>query len=706
MAAANAKAKYNRFVNELHHAIYTFGIFVLPTSYAEAVERAKATEDGLRRGGLLYAPPPQVSAHQPTLRPKVDPKEEVPLFLFIVAIVEEGHFSRVCPNRGMTSFQPQSGFRGGPSTMRPAVPSPYFQHLTAPRYRGLGSRTVQGPPQVRVYAMTEDQTKEVPGGVIAGSITTWEDMAKAFLLKYFPPSKTMKLRADITTFSEFEQESLYEARYKDLLRRCPHHELPLGLVVQTFYYGLISSNRTMIDAVACGNLLRKTAEEGYELLEEMAASSYHPQSERNTQRRNVRVHQVTGFSAVIAQLEALNRKIDSMNANGTAMRLQEIFCEKCGGEHYVKDCQDSGPFNVNEEAPGGQNSQNRPQGGQQYGKQPMYRSDPPREEKSNLEQMMSKFISATETILQNQDASIKGLENQIGQLAKMIASREPGTLPSNTETNPKEPVKAIELKSGKILESREKEKNQVPDEQTETSKGKSSNTTLAPTAQSKIVIPPPFPAVLKKAKLDAQFDILANKRKLEDHMTVNLTENCSALVQNKIPQKLKDLGSFSIPCMIGNFVFPKALCDLGANINLMPLSVFRKLGLGEPKPTRKSLQLADRSIKYPWGVIEDVLVKVDKFIFTADFVVLDMEEDMEMPLILGRPFLATGKALIDVQERKLRLIVGEEEITFDVFNALKHTLHSDSYRIDALVSNYVQDALRDPLEATFTTELR
>ncbi|XP_075475702.1 uncharacterized protein LOC142509826 [Primulina tabacum] len=190
----------------------------------------------------------------------------------------------------------------------------------------------------------------------------------------------------------------------------------------------------------------------------------------------------------------------------------------------------------------------------------------------------------------------------------------------------------------------------------------------------------------------------------------NLTENCIALVQNKIPPKIKDPGSFSIPCMIDDDVFHKALCDLGASINLIPLYVFRKLGLGEPKPTRMCLQLADRSFKYPRGVIEDVLVKVDKFIFPTDFVLLDMEEDVKMPLILRRPFLATGKALIDVQEGKLRLRVGEEEITFNVFNALKHTLHSDScYRIDAfdaLVSNYVQGAIRDPLEATLTTELR
>ncbi|XP_075489520.1 uncharacterized protein LOC142528363 [Primulina tabacum] len=205
-------------------------------------------------------------------------------------------------------------------------------------------------------------------------------------------------------------------------------------------------------------------------------------------------------------------------------------------------------------------------------------------------------------------------------------------------------------------------------------------------------------------------DILANKRKLEDHMTVNLTKNCYASVQNKIPQKLKDPGSFSIPCVIGDIVFHKTLSDLCASINLMPLSVFRKLGLGEPKSTQMSLQLADRSVKHPRGVIEDVLVKVEKFIFAADFVVLDMEEDVEMPLILGIPFLATGKALIDVQGGKLRLRVSEEEITFYVINALKHTLYTDNcFRIDvvdSLVCNFLQDPMKDPLEATLTTELK
>ncbi|XP_022158942.1 uncharacterized protein LOC111025397 [Momordica charantia] len=122
-------------------------------------------------------------------------------------------------------------------------------------------------------------------------------------------------------------------------------------------------------------------------------------------------------------------------------------------------------------------------------------------------------------------------------------------------------------------------------------------------------------------------DISKKKRKLEDYEMIPLTEECSVILQRKLPSKLKDPGRFSIPCSIGDVVFANVLCDLGASINLMPLSVFKKLGYGKVRPTTISLQLADRSIKYRRGIIEDVLVKVGKFIFPVDFVVLDMEED-------------------------------------------------------------------------------
>ena len=110
-------------------------------------------------------------------------------------------------------------------------------------------------------------------------------------------------------------------------------------------------------------------------------------------------------------------------------------------------------------------------------------------------------------------------------------------------------------------------------------------------------------------------ELLSNKRKLEELSTVKLNEECLTIIQNKLPAKLKDPGSFTIPCLIGNLCVEKALADLGASINLMPYKLFKRLELGEPKPTRMSIQLADRSIKYPKGIIEDILVKVGKYIF-------------------------------------------------------------------------------------------
>ncbi|XP_015388567.2 uncharacterized protein LOC107178198 [Citrus sinensis] len=145
-------------------------------------------------------------------------------------------------------------------------------------------------------------------------------------------------------------------------------------------------------------------------------------------------------------------------------------------------------------------------------------------------------------------------------------------------------------------------------------------------------------------------DILARKRMLGEFETTALTQESSHMLQSKIPQKLKDLGSFTIPCSIGTRYNGKALCDLGVSINLMSLSIFKQLGVEECRPTTVTLQLADISHAYPEGKIEDVLVKVDKFIFPMDFIVLDFEADKKVPIILGRPFLATGKTLIDVQK--------------------------------------------------------
>ncbi|GKE63325.1 DNA-directed DNA polymerase [Tanacetum coccineum] len=165
--------------------------------------------------------------------------------------------------------------------------------------------------------------------------------------------------------------------------------------------------------------------------------------------------------------------------------------------------------------------------------------------------------------------------------------------------------------------------------------------------------------------------LLSNKTRLEEACTVTMNERCSAVLLNKLPPKEKDPGSFTIPCDIGNLHINNALADLGASISIMPYTMYEKLGLGEAKPTRISLELADRSIQYPRGIAKNVLIKVDKFVLPIDSVILDMREDSRILIILGRPFLATARAMIDVFNKKITLRIGNEEVIFDVDQSIK-----------------------------------
>ncbi|XP_031250247.1 uncharacterized protein LOC116108098 [Pistacia vera] len=161
--------------------------------------------------------------------------------------------------------------------------------------------------------------------------------------------------------------------------------------------------------------------------------------------------------------------------------------------------------------------------------------------------------------------------------------------------------------------------------------------------------------VLHQSPCYAKFpkEILSNNRKLDEEDMVMLTKECNAILQKKLPPKLKDPGSLTIPYTIGNIQFDRVIFDLGASVNLMPLFVFKKLGIGEVKPIMMCMQLTSRSITYPWGIVENVLVKVASSFFLADFVALNMEKDKKNPLILGRSFLAIGRMLINVQLGKL-----------------------------------------------------
>ncbi|GJS82862.1 reverse transcriptase domain-containing protein [Tanacetum coccineum] len=159
-------------------------------------------------------------------------------------------------------------------------------------------------------------------------------------------------------------------------------------------------------------------------------------------------------------------------------------------------------------------------------------------------------------------------------------------------------------------------------------------------------------------------DLLMNKEKLLELAKIPLNENCSAMLLKKLPEKLGDPGKFLIPCNFPGMDVCHALADLGASINLMPLSIWKKLSLPDLTPTRMTLELADRSITRPKGLAEDIFVKVGNFHFPTDFVVVDFEADPRVPLILGRSFLRTSHALIDVYEGELVLRDGNGTITF------------------------------------------
>ncbi|KAK5793902.1 hypothetical protein PVK06_035076 [Gossypium arboreum] len=201
-------------------------------------------------------------------------------------------------------------------------------------------------------------------------------------------------------------------------------------------------------------------------------------------------------------------------------------------------------------------------------------------------------------------------------------------------------------------------------------------------------------------------ELLANKRKLDEPSHVELNAVCLAILKNNLPNKRKDLGSFTIPCLIGSLDVNNALADLGVNINVMPYKMFKQLGIGKPKQTRISIQLADKTIRFARGIIEDVLVKIDKFIFPVDFIVLDIEEDSNTPLILERPFLATAKTIIDVGTGELTFRIGDETLTLQARNSdntskiegdrLNHSIKTD-YMIQPTLQEISLKEVHEPL---------
>ncbi|XP_050919831.1 uncharacterized protein LOC127137411 [Lathyrus oleraceus] len=283
----------------------------------------------------------------------------------------------------------------------------------------------------------------------------------------------------------------------------------------------------------------------------------------------------------------------------------------------------------------------------------------------SIERMVAhhvQFQEETQNYQKNTIASIKNLEVQMRQIAQQItsSSQAQGVLPSATVPNPREHHNVSTVTTRSVV--REEVVAPKPIVKETVIEPKPAVKLPFPTRNKKkgqheknfkkfleffkkLEINIPLLEALEQMPTYAKFmkDIISNKRTTNTNPII-LTETYSAILQGmKIPIKKEDRGAVTITCTIGDRSFNKALIDMGASVSLMTLSIYKKLGIGAVQDTRITLQFEDHSVKKPYGIVKDVLVKIDKFVFSVDFVILEMSENEEIPLILGRPLFGDGK---------------------------------------------------------------
>ncbi|BBG96800.1 transposable element gene [Prunus dulcis] len=567
------------------------------------------------------------------------------------------------------------------------------------------------------------------------SIHTWEELSNKFLQKFFPAQKTNKIRKEILGFTQREGEAFHECweRYKEMISSCPHHNIESWMQMQSFYEGLLDSERMMVDATSGEGLMNKTADEAFTLFESLSANSqqWSHNKGRGAPMKAVVSEAVTG---------PLGNKVEVQDQSFAEHMLEQANALQARNPQndpysntYNPGWRNHPNFRWNNN-PNVQQSQGPPPGFQTQQRQ--FQQAPQQVQEQRGDQM-----GELQDMFKNEQ-----LEVQVGQIASSMSNRASGTFPSQTEM----PMKSKKMENVEIIQPPHGQPT-ASNKQSINAPGKStgpkvsSNAKQVPISTNAFRPIAPFPSRLSKSKKDqgldeimetfkkvqinipllnaitqipkyAKFlkDLCTNKRRFKEHEQVALSEEVSAVLQRKLPPKLKDPGSFSIPCIVGDFKFQKALLDLGASINLMPYHVYEKLNLGELQATSVSIQLADRTIRYPKGILEDVLVKVEELILPADFLVLEMEEapihDNQLPLILGRPFMATAGAIIDVKKGTLTMNVFDETIAFKVFEASKFP--SDEHEvfyldaIDTMVKEALPMSYLEPIEACITQGIR
>nr|GEW68699.1 hypothetical protein [Tanacetum cinerariifolium] len=555
------------------------------------------------------------------------------------------------------------------------------------------------------------------------SIHTWEDLVSKFINEFFPLSTT-NLHNEISDFQQWFDESFHEAwdRNKDLLRACPHHGFTELHQLDTFYNALNPVDQDSLNAAAGGNLLERRTQDVLTIIENKSKVC-------NSRNKSV-VSQIkscvanSNSSSEIAKLtHAVNQQTNAVTTAMTAILKQfqatpppasvkavEEICVTCGGAHLYYQCLAAGGNTFPELQDNIQGyvsaaAVNYNQGNSVYRPPEPYQAPTQQNQIVPLNELekVKKMNEANMKAMQTQINMVKNelrnemknsiqasLSNQTNEIKNMVASLFQmnttstsglGSLPSNTVANPKGELKAITTRSGIILDG----PTILPHSLIRKKMNLNINITLA----DALILMPKYQKMLKS--------LLSKKEKLQELANTPLNENCSAVILKKLPEKLGDLGKFLIPCGFSELKC-KALADLGASINLMPLSVRKKLGLPELISTCMTLELANRAICTPAEIAKDVFIPVGKFTFPADFVIVDYESDPRVLLILGRPFLRTARALIDVHGEEKILRDGDERLTLNMrhdTSSYSNQPQRESINLINVFNNSSEDFLED-----------
>ncbi|GJX39229.1 reverse transcriptase domain-containing protein [Tanacetum coccineum] len=481
------------------------------------------------------------------------------------------------------------------------------------------------------------------------------------------PPRSILTWVDLETFSEAWD------RFKDLLRACPHYGFTELHQLDTFYNSLIPSDQDSLNSTAGGNLLERSAQDVLKIIKNKSKvhNSRNKPIVSQVKASNVNSSEIASAvaSAVTSAMTAMFKQHQVTPAHASVKAIEES-CVTCGGNRG----NNFNEGNTSYQAPIQQTQVATLSDLEKFKKTNEASMQAMRNHISNLK---SELRSEMQSTMQNQNNAFKNkLTNDIKSMMASFfqmntaSSSGSGSLPSNSISNPKGKLKSITTQSGIVLDGpsvpmppplinpMNKEKQQDKDEiQIHKFWQMFKQLHINISLDDALILILKYQKMLKA--------LLSNKEKLLELENTPLNENCSAVILKKLPKKLGDPRKFIIPCSFSELNC-KALADLGASINLMPLSVWKKLGLSELISTRMTLELANRSVCIPAGIARDVFVSVGRFTFPANFVIVNYESDPRVPLILGRPFLRTARALIDVHGEELILRDCDERLIMNM----------------------------------------